>query len=100
MVVREYIDDLGGQDCLSTGQLVVLRQIRQGLVFQALLEEALVDGIHAPDGQIKSALHPVWLAVSNNLVRQAEKLGLHRVVSSPTLGEYLAEIDERKGGVK
>ena len=90
--VSRMADDLGGLQNLSGGQVVILREIRQLLVFKFLIDERIMSaGLFKPGPllELQAPLNGFYLAASNSIQRGCERLGLKKVTAADDLESYL-----------
>lgn len=90
--ISRIADDLGGLQNLSGGQVVILREIRQLLVFKFLIDEKIMSaGLFKPGPllELQAPLNGFYLAASNSIQRGCERLGLKKVSVADDLESYL-----------
>jgi len=92
-LIAEYTNELGGQEELTSGQSVILNQLRRCLVFQAIADQWLSQPglkIISNAGRIPPMLDAFYLSVMNSSVRFCRELGLKRVSEQGKWSKVLA----------
>jgi len=91
-VINEMVMDLGGEQEITASQKIIIANIRQLLVFLGLVNEWILKqpSIINKKGDMLSPLSGFYLAASNSIVRNCERLGMKRIDPIDSLEKYLA----------
>jgi len=90
-VIQDYVADLGGEEEISSGQKILLHNLKKMLTFQLLVDEHLSkNGIIDKGGNVAPALSAFYLAAVNTANRITDKLGMKRVRGTESWSKYLA----------
>jgi len=91
--ISRIADDLGGLQNLSGSQVMILREIRQMLIFKFIVDEKLmIEGIFKPGPgplELQGPLSAFYLSCSNSITRNCIALGLKKVSIADDLESYL-----------
>ncbi|MDD5348521.1 MAG: hypothetical protein PHT59_07900, partial [Candidatus Omnitrophica bacterium] len=90
-VIREYVEDFGGPEEISTGQAILFHNLKRMLIVEMLASEDLArTGIVDKKGNISPVLGTFYIAILNGIARHVDKLGLKRTRGTETWTRYLA----------
>ena len=91
------IEDLGGEQALSTQKIILIDRLISMLGVVRAVEEHFKDDIMSPDGNLKPALQSSYLAYTNSCRLILCSLGLEKQTNSHlTVIEQIAAIDAEK----
>lgn len=79
--IARMAEDLGGLDHLSGGQVVILREIRQLMIYKFIVDERLMDGglfSPGPMIELQGPMNAFYLSCCNSIIRACALLGLDR----------------------
>lgn len=85
--------DLGGLENLSGNQIVILREIRQLMIYKFIVDERIMsEGLFKPGPgplELQGPLNAFYLSCSNSITRNCGLLGLKKVSIADDLEGYL-----------
>lgn len=91
--IGRMAEDLGGLQSLSGGQVVILREIRQLMIYKFIVDERLMsEGIFRPGPgtfELQGPMNAFYLSCCNSIIRACSLLGLKKVSLSDDLSVYL-----------
>jgi hypothetical protein len=90
--IKRMADDIGGLDALSGNQIVILREVRQLMIFKFIVDERLMtEGLFKPGTlELQGPMNAFYLSCVNSIIRACNLLGLKKVSVADDLESYLA----------
>lgn len=98
--ISRMAHDLGGLENLSGNQIVILREIRQLMIYKFIVDEKIMtEGLFRPGANIElqGPLTAFYLSCSNSITRNCGLLGLKKV--SPAADDLAGYLKKQYPGV-
>ena len=79
--IKRSADDRGGLDTLSGNEIIVLREIRQMMIYKFIVDERLMsEGLFKPGTfELQGPMNAFYLSCVNSIIRGCNLLGLKKV---------------------